>query len=60
MSLEDKEILRKADVVILLGISLGTLKKYEKHGLPVHTPKGSNSFYLRSEIMEWIKSLTIK
>ena len=54
---EEKEILRKADVLLMLGISPFTLKKYEKYGLPCHTPKSSNSFYLRSEIIAWIKGL---
>lgn len=53
--LEGKELLRQADVLLLLDVSINTLNKYVKIGLPKHKIPNSNAYYFRSEIIAWIR-----
>lgn len=54
--LKKYEILNQVDVCILLDISRTTLWRYVNcRGLPHHKKRGSEPFYFKSEILDWLK-----
>ena len=58
--LEGKELLRLADVLIMLGVGKSTLDRYVKAGLPKYQPPKCNAYYMKSEIIAWIKKHQVK
>jgi len=54
--LKKYEILSQVEVCAMLGITRTSLWRYTKtRGLPVHKPQGARPFYLKTEVLNWLK-----
>jgi len=50
------DILRATEVQKLIGVTNSTFYRYVKNGLPRHIREGQHPYYIKSEVIDWIKS----